>query len=75
MVNNMLINKTTSLDKQRGIASLEFLIYVPILLSLIYMVADFYRYLMMQDKLHLTAVTIGPLAADIPPENLQNKSY
>ena len=75
MVNNILLQSRKAYGLQRGIATLELIIYIPILMMIIFAASDFYRYLLLQDRLHLTAVSIGALAADITPENQQNKPY
>jgi len=64
-----------NMPKQRGVILIELVFYVSIVMGLMLAAVDILRYVHFQDRLHLVATTIGPLAADIPPDNDNNVRF
>lgn len=67
--------QTSTRARQRGVAAIEMIAYLVLLIVITLCALDINRYIHYQDRLHLTVATIGPLAADIPPDNANNVRY
>lgn len=61
--------------KQRGVIMIELVLYVSIVMGLMIAAVDILRYVHFQDRLHLVVSTVGPLAADIPPDSSNNVRF
>ncbi len=61
--------------KQSGVAMIELLATAIVLMGAIWSIAAIAKLYLLQDRLHLAAVTIGSLAADTPPQNDLNLRF
>lgn len=68
-------NRPTPSRKQAGVVIFELLATILILMGAIWSIVNIAKLYLLQDRLHLAAVTIGTLAADTPPQNDLNLRF